>query len=141
MEMEPLTNYELVYLFKEVTRLASDFFMTYISIVVGFLAIGLFFGQMLPRSLTAIIVGLYSVISISTVLSVMAEFHSMSSMALQIKERATEGADIGWLPINNAPPLALELLPIYFGLILVIVFTCSIFFFFRIRMIDPKDFR
>jgi len=141
MEMEPLTNYELVFLFKEVTRLASDFFMTYISIVVGFLAIGLFFGQTLPRSLTAIVVGLYSVISLSTVLSVMGEFQAMGSLALQIRARAAQGADIEWLPINSAPSWVLESLPVYFGLVLAVVFICSIFFFFRVQHLDPKDFR
>jgi len=136
-----MTDYELVYLFKEVTRLASDFFLGYISIVVGFLAIGLFFGQMLSRILIILTVGLYSFLSIAAISSIWREYQTFEAMALQIRKRAAEGADLAWLPVVQAPEIAFRVAPISIGLMLVVIFCASIYFFFQVRGIDPKDFR
>jgi len=43
--------------------------------------------------------------------------------------------------VVQAPEIAFRVAPISIGLMLVVIFCASIYFFFQVRGIDPKDFR
>ena len=136
-----MSDFELLYLFNETIALAGNSFVAFVSIVAGFLFVGLFFGQVLTKSMTILVVALYSFVSFASIFQISRMYLTFQAFALRIRQQTVEGADLAWHPLNSTSEFPLSMLPFVAPSMLVIAYIASLIFFFNTRKLDPKSFR
>ena len=135
-----MSDFEVLYLFNETVALTWTATFAVLSIVAGFLFVGLFFGQMLTKTMTILIVALYSFVNLAAIFQIHRMFLTFQAFALRIRQQTVEGADLAWHPINSTPEVMLSMVPVFAPTILVIAYIASLIFFFNTRKLDPKSF-
>ena len=136
-----MSDFELIYLFHQMIALSGDTFIVCVSVIAGFLFIGLFFGQVLTRSMTVILVTLYSFVIFATIFQVSRMYLSFQAFAFRIRQQPAEGADLAWYPVNSTPEFMLNALPFFGPSMALVAYIASLIFFFNTYKSDPKSFR
>lgn len=139
--MEPLSNYEILFAFYETGHLISESMALVMTVLAGFMVAGVFFGQVLDRVMTALLVGVYSLFYLLSAFALVRQAHAYGGLMNVIRERNAQGVDFSWHGGVNIPDalVAVGTWPLAF--VLTAAFIGSLVFFFRTRRLDPKDFR
>lgn len=136
-----MSEYELADLFLNTVVAAGNLFLSLVTIMTGFLVVGLFFGQLLDRVMLIIVVGGYTGLILVSGLQVNRAYTSFSNIAFEIRERAAETGELHWHAVVSTPQWFLEAGPYVTGFFVLLGYVGSLIFFFRTRKLDPKDFR
>jgi len=139
--MEPLSNFELAYLLIETANLGSNLFLGAVTIMTGFVVIGLFFGQMLNRTMTGLLVGGYTLVMLGTTAQLNRLWANFLGLALEIRARHAETGAFEWHAIVHTPEVLLNFAPYFITLVIVGAYVGTLAFFFQTRKLDPKEFR
>lgn len=133
-----MTEYELAMLFFEAATLAITSVFSPISIMAGFLAAGLLFGQHMDRRLTVLLVSLYTFFFLVVVsFATGRQLASYGNLAKEIQARTAEGADLAWHGANTVPGFMFGAMPITFSFLFLIAFAGSLAFFFHVQKTEP----
>jgi len=141
LDIQPLSNYEILFAFYETGHLISESMALVMTVLAGFMVAGVFFGQVLDRIMTALLVGVYSLFYLFTAFTLVRQAHAYGGLMEVIRERNAEGTDFSWHGGVNIPDtvVAVGIWPLSF--VLTVAFAGSLVFFFRTRQLDPKSFR
>lgn len=136
-----MTEFELAYLFLETLKTASDSFFWVVTMMTGFLVIGLFFGQLLDRVMTGLVVGGYTALVLISAIQVNRAYTSFRNIAFEIRDRAAETDELQWHAVTRTPEWFLNAGPYLVVAFVALGYIGTLIFFFRTRHLDPKEFR
>lgn len=139
--MEPLSNYEILFAFYETGHLISDSMALVMTVLAGFMVAGVFFGQVLDRVMTVLLVGVYSLFYFFSAFTLVRQAHAYGALMDVIRERNAQGVDFSWHGGVNIPDAVVSVGTWPLSFVLTAAFAGSLIFFFRTRKLDPKSFR
>lgn len=136
-----MTEFELSYLLIETVSYTGDLFLGAVSIMTGFVVIGLFFGQMLNRLMTLMLVGGYTLVMFGTTAQLNRIWINFLGIAIEIRARHAETGAFDWHGITRTPEVLLNIAPYFTTVVILGAYTGTLIFFFQTRKLDPKEFR
>jgi len=136
-----MTEYELGDLFLNTALGAGSLFMTLVTVMAGFLFVGLYFGQMLDRVMTGIIVAGYTIIFATSDMQINRAYTTFVNLGEEIRRRAESGDEFQWHAVLTAPEWIFSVSPYLASGLLVLGYVGTLVFFFRTRKLDPREFR
>jgi len=136
-----MTDYEVLMVFYEVTDDLNSIVGLYISMVAAFLFLGLFFGHVLNRLTTGIVIFIYISMMTGVIERMNGACAVFEDVIFQLHARSLEtDSAIGWLS-NFAPNPFTRSFSETTTVTLTLAVLASIVFFFQTRKLDPKNFR
>lgn len=139
--MQPLSNYEILFAFYETGHLISDSTALVMAVLAGFMVAGVFFGQVLDRVMTALLVGVYSLFYLFSAFTLVRQAHAYGALMVEIRGRNAQGVDFSWHGGVDIPDAVVTIGTWPLTFVLTAAFIGSLVFFFRTRKLDPKSFR
>jgi len=141
VQLQPLSNYEILYAFYETGHLIADNMSILMTVLGGFMVAGVLFGQLLDRLMTFLFVGVYALFYGIIGATVDRQFQAYFNLIKEIRARADQGIDFSWHGAISVPEIALAVGPWPMAFVIGLAFVGSLVFFFRTRKLDPKEIR
>jgi len=138
-----MTDFEMSYLVLEQVSIAFTVLATYVSIVFAFLVAGYLVAHKLASSMVAILITLFTMISMMVAGIAVRAGRGISGLEEEIRRAVAEGrSSLSW----NASALAdsggsamSTLIPLIFASIIIIAYIGALWFFFHQRQVGLKQ--
>jgi len=134
-----MTDSELLSAFMAAVESLWLIFSTYVSIVFAFLVVSYLVANKLQKSLSAIVVALYTLVALWSTWALSRGSMSVTAVAGEMKARTQQGTfSIDWHPAANTPDILISAIPLLITSIAVLAYIGSIFFFYIQRKNPPS---
>jgi hypothetical protein len=129
-----MTEFEIAYMFTEISGLLSTNFMNFASLTFAFLVSSVLGAQRLSRPMAFIALALYSLLSLAVIYQIYRTLIAVVRLGQEIKEKAQlEGSALKWHVLTDSGDLTMAVMPLLPVAIMIIAFCASLYFFKECR--------
>jgi cell division protein FtsB len=133
-----MTEFEMAYLVNEMRNGVVSSLSLYFGVLTAFLVASYVAAHRLTRTMTTIVVGLFTLFSLLMFASINSQQQALAALAKEVRAFAAAGKGLAWHPGTKVPDWAIDM-SIYLGDVLVVAaIVASIYFFFHCRHVNRK---
>jgi len=129
-----MTDYEYASLFFAILDAAQATFANYLAIVSGMIAVSYFFAHKLDRTLSALLLLIYSLFALGFINELFSAYSDFARLGAVLAERgALPGSGLGWMGPVIAGPGGLAAIPFVILAMTLASYVATLWFFFHAK--------